>query len=99
MTKDVMFRDGEYADLLDCGAAEGLVLVSSKMQPDAAAEDKDVSVDPTVPNVKDASANRRLRAPAVKDESEVALVLRSVYQRAVDEDIPSEMLDLLRKLD
>ncbi|WP_372859762.1 NepR family anti-sigma factor [Sphingobium lactosutens] len=26
-------------------------------------------------------------------------VLRTVYQRAVDEDIPAEMLDLLSKLD
>ncbi|MFD1103441.1 NepR family anti-sigma factor [Sphingobium olei] len=25
--------------------------------------------------------------------------LRTVYQRAIDEDIPSEMLDLLKKLD
>lgn len=32
------------------------------------------------------------------DEGHVSQVLRTVYQRAVDEDIPAEMLDLLNKL-
>lgn len=34
-----------------------------------------------------------------KEDGHVSQVLRTVYQRAVDEDIPSEMLDLLSKLD
>ncbi len=45
------------------------------------------------------SAPRKRRSPPVKEGGNVANVLRSVYQRAVDEDIPAEMLDLLRKLD
>ncbi|WP_169802829.1 NepR family anti-sigma factor [Sphingobium herbicidovorans] len=45
------------------------------------------------------SAPRKRRASAAKDEGQVANALRSVYKSAVDEDIPSEMLDLLRKLD
>ncbi|WP_340265111.1 NepR family anti-sigma factor [Sphingobium mellinum] len=44
-------------------------------------------------------AGRRRRKAAAKDEAHVSNALRSVYQRAVDEEIPSEMLDLLRKLD
>ncbi|QPI74329.1 hypothetical protein IZV00_07060 [Sphingobium sp. Cam5-1] len=45
------------------------------------------------------SAPRKRRSSPAKGEGQVANALRSVYQRAVDEDIPSEMLDLLRKLD
>lgn len=45
------------------------------------------------------SAPRKRRASPAKDEGQVANALRSVYKSAVDEDIPSEMLDLLRKLD
>jgi hypothetical protein len=39
------------------------------------------------------------RSAGVRDEGHVSQVLRTVYQRAVDEDIPAEMLDLLSKLD
>jgi len=34
-----------------------------------------------------------------KDEGHVSKALKTAYQRTVDEDIPAEMLDLLRKLD
>ena len=34
-----------------------------------------------------------------KEEGQVSQALRTVYQRAIDEDIPAEMLDLLKKLD
>lgn len=59
---------------------------------------KDVDTTTPTPGVK-AAAPRKRRSPAAKDEGSVSNALRSVYQRAVDEDIPSEMLDLLRKLD
>ncbi|WP_093083056.1 NepR family anti-sigma factor [Sphingobium sp. AP50] len=51
--------------------------------------------------VKDAPApsKRRAAAPAAKEDAHVSQVLRTVYERAVNEDIPSEMLDLLNKLD
>lgn len=42
---------------------------------------------------------RKGRAATPMDEGHVSQVLRNVYQRAVDEDIPAEMLDLLSKLD
>ncbi|QOT73153.1 hypothetical protein H5V43_07375 [Sphingobium fuliginis] len=45
------------------------------------------------------SVARKKRTSAAKDDGQVANALRSVYQRAVDEDIPAEMLDLLSKLD
>lgn len=32
------------------------------------------------------------------DDTEVGSVLRSVYQQTINEDIPAEMLDLLKKL-
>lgn len=37
-------------------------------------------------------------APAPLDDSQVGTVLRSVYQQTISEDIPAEMLDLLKKL-
>ncbi len=50
--------------------------------------------------MKRTSAPTRAKRPAKSgDRKHVADALRSVYQRAIDEDIPSEMLDLLRKLD
>lgn len=50
--------------------------------------------------MKDApTARARSAAPKKKDERQVSQVLKSVYQRTVDEDIPAEMLDLLSKLD
>lgn len=33
------------------------------------------------------------------EDPQVGAALRSVYQRAVEEDVPDEMLDLLSKLD
>jgi hypothetical protein len=42
---------------------------------------------------------RKKRPVASPDDSQVGEVLRTVYQRTVDEAIPSEMLDLLSKLD
>ena len=32
-------------------------------------------------------------------EKDMGAALRSVYQKAVDEDVPDELLDLLKKLD
>ncbi|MES2156577.1 MAG: NepR family anti-sigma factor [Pseudomonadota bacterium] len=48
--------------------------------------------------MKTAAAPRK-RRPAAKEEAHVSQALRTVYQRAVEEDIPSEMLDLLSRLD
>ncbi|WP_246524853.1 NepR family anti-sigma factor [Sphingobium phenoxybenzoativorans] len=39
------------------------------------------------------------KTEASNSDSAVGNVLRSVYQKAVDEAIPAEMLDLLSKLD
>ncbi|SDC73472.1 hypothetical protein SAMN05444678_10586 [Sphingomonas sp. YR710] len=42
--------------------------------------------------------SRRKRSDSVRDAS-VGAALRSAYAEAVNEEIPSEFLDLLRKLD
>ncbi|WP_336970304.1 NepR family anti-sigma factor [Sphingobium aromaticiconvertens] len=55
----------------------------------------------TKPDVKSAGARKRPAAAGKKpstEDSHVGQVLRTVYQRTVDEAIPSEMLDLLSKL-
>ncbi len=44
------------------------------------------------------STGKKRPVDVAKDDTHVGQVLRTVYQRAVDEDIPSEMLDLLSKL-
>lgn len=49
--------------------------------------------------VKTAAVTRKRPPGDTKDEAHVSQALRTVYQRAVEEDIPSEMLDLLSKLD
>lgn len=53
--------------------------------------------------VRPGAKRQSSRASAVQkpdplDESEVGSVLRSVYQQTISEDIPAEMLDLLKKL-
>lgn len=79
--------------------AEGRVLVASTTERDVKGGDrKNVGANTPVSGVKTAAARKR-RASATKDDGQVANALRSVYQRTVEEDIPSEMLDLLNKLD
>lgn len=74
-------------------------MVASTTERDVKGGDKkDVGASTPDPGVTGGAGNKR-RAPAPKDEGHVSNALRSVYQRAVDEDIPAEMLDLLRKLD
>lgn len=41
---------------------------------------------------------KRKPAPARSNDGTVGQTLRNVYQQTVNEDIPSEMLDLLGKL-
>lgn len=79
-------------------ASEGRVLVASTTERDVTGGDrKDVGASTPGSGVK-GNAARKKRGSA-KDDGQVANALRSVYQRAVDEDIPAEMLDLLSKLD
>ncbi|MDH2130378.1 NepR family anti-sigma factor [Sphingobium yanoikuyae] len=61
----------------------------------------DIDVGTTIRDrdMKTAPEPRKRRTAAKKDEAQVSQVLKSVYQRTVDEDIPTEMLDLLSKLD
>ena len=81
-------------------AAEGRVLVASMTERDVKGGDrKDLGASTPGPDGKPGAARKRRASAAAKDEGQVANALRSVYQRAVEEDIPSEMLDLLRKLD
>lgn len=83
-------------------ASEGRVLVASTTERDVTGGDrKDVGAGASgsdAKGVKPGAARKRRGAPA-KEEAQVANALRSVYQKAVEEDIPAEMLDLLSKLD
>lgn len=74
-------------------------MVASTTERDVKGGDrKDVGATSPDSGVTGKASSKRRASPG-KDEGQVASALRSVYQRAVDEDIPSEMLDLLRKLD
>lgn len=79
-------------------ASEGLILVSSSTERSAAGGDTPDGVTSPDSGPHAASSPRKRRV-APKEDSHVSQALRTVYQRAVDEDIPSEMLDLLSKLD
>lgn len=54
------------------------------------------SSDRTPPG-KGSASDGRSKEPGLGD-SNVGSALRSVYQQTIDEDIPSEMIDLLKKL-
>lgn len=80
-------------------AVEGRALVASTTERDVKGGDrKDLGANTPASGVKTRGTRKR-RSSAAKDDGQVANALRSVYQRAVEEDIPSEMLDLLSKLD
>lgn len=78
------------SDMLpDAGASsDAAVGAGHSAMPDGAA------TQPSVP-----SGKSRKTASRRGGDGHVGNVLRSVYQSAVQEDIPAEMLDLLNKLD
>ncbi len=80
-------------------AAEGLILVSSTTERGVADDDKDADAATRKAKMTGAVTRQKSPQPAGKEDAHVSQALRTVYQRAVDEDIPSEMLDLLSKLD
>ena len=80
-------------------AVEGLILVSSTTERGVANDDSNSDVTSPETQVKGSAAQRKRRSGAPKEDGNVSNALRTVYQRAVDEDIPAEMLDLLSKLD
>jgi hypothetical protein len=51
-----------------------------------------------VPNAKRKVERKTAKPKGAAPDSSVGHALRSVYERAVQEDIPQEMLDLLGKL-
>lgn len=53
--------------------------------------------DGNAPAETDASAKPPSRANV--DESDLGTALRAIYRRTVDEAVPPEMLDLLKRLD
>ncbi|CAN5267743.1 hypothetical protein BH10PSE12_BH10PSE12_08780 [soil metagenome] len=76
------------------------------MRPDNIANDELVSNDskdqnpgPPKKAPRPKSAKPRMTSPGNANDNNVGHVLRSVYQKAIDEAIPAEMLDLLSKLD
>lgn len=78
--------------------SEGRVLVTSTAERDVKGGDRKDGANAPGSGAKESAARKR-KTRTSKDEGQVANALRSVYQRAVDEDIPAEMLDLLKKLD
>jgi hypothetical protein len=72
-------------------ASEGQILVSSTTERQSAGSGENGSGKTPAP--------RKGRAAGAKEEGHVSQALRTVYQRAVDEAVPAEMLDLLSKLD
>lgn len=50
------------------------------------------------PDTQDAASSRSRKKKAKGDSGEIGNALRSIYDRTVEESIPSEMLDLLGKL-
>ena len=77
-------------------------MVSSMTERGASDDGKGSASAPAEPRTKTraktATASNK-RGNAGKEDGHVSQALRTVYQRAIDEDIPSEMLDLLKKLD
>lgn len=79
-------------------AVEGRVLVASTTERDVKGGDrKDVGASTPGSGVK-SSAARKKRASAPKDDGQIGNALRTAYQRTMEEEIPTEMLDLLNKL-
>lgn len=78
---------------------EGLILVSSMTERGLAEKNDRADADTTVAKAGANASSRKQRSVASKEDGQVSQALRTVYQRAVDEDIPLEMLDLLKKLD
>lgn len=74
--------------------SKGLILVSSM------ADKKEVTTsdNPDGDLAPGKAVPAKKRGNAAKDDGQVAQALRSVYQRAIEEDVPSEMMDLLNKL-
>lgn len=77
-------------------ASEGLILVSSTTGQLKADGGDSAGVDQGQ-SIKTSSVTAK-RPREAQEDTQVSQALRTVYQRAVDEDIPSEMLDLLNKL-
>lgn len=68
---------------------KGLGLVASGLRPDMTNRN----------NGENAATKGKAPSNAAGDDNMVTQVLRNVYQKTVNEDIPAEMLDLLSKLD
>lgn len=83
---------------------EGQILVSSMTERGLAEEDKKAGADSKAaktgsPKAGVTSPVDKRSASSAKEDEHVSQALRTVYQKAVNEDIPLEMLDLLKKLD
>lgn len=57
------------------------------------------SEDIMVPPAKQTAKRGKPRKGKAGDSGQVGSVLKTVYQQTIEEDIPAEMLDLLRQLD
>lgn len=80
-------------------STEGLILVSSTTERGVVDDNKDADAPSFKMQGNNVAAQGKRRSGSEKEDGHVSQVLRTVYQRAVEEDVPFEMLDLLSKLD
>lgn len=76
----------------------GSLLNSPAIQREQAAG-KEEQANAPMSDAKTAPATRKKKTGKQRDDGQIGRALKSVYQHAVEEDIPLEMLDLLKKLD
>jgi hypothetical protein len=82
-------------------AEKGRVLVSSNMQPHLLTEEEEFMEAERPAKKAKTSSRKQPRSTKASEKGSgdaVGQVLRSVYRKTVQEDVPSEMLDLLNKL-
>lgn len=85
---------------------KGRILVSSDTRPGATPIGEDAERTGSKGSAESSQGQGRRKsgrsgkaAKGLNDNNTVGNVLRTVYQKAVEEEIPAEMLDLLSKLD
>lgn len=59
----------------------------------------DALAERPVTNQKKEQGEKPVRKPAKSAQADVGIALRQAFQAAVNEEVPDELLDLLRRLD
>lgn len=80
------------------GADEPLGVITLNFENENNAEERRKTDHPKAEQPSTNEKRGRRQKEKKRGDPELGQALRSVYQRTIDEDIPSEMLDLLGKL-